>query len=395
MTPRTPRSRTTLSRRAFLGTACSVAASPLLTPVVLAETPGENRLVVIILRGGMDSLGVLQPYGDRALAKLRPTLMAKPDKGLSDLDGFFGLADPFNRLMPLWQKGELGFVQAVSTPYRDKRSHFDGQDLLENGGSAANGSLTSGRDGWLNRALSLIPGARADYAMAVGQERLLLLEGQAQAASWSPTNELSLQDDDRQLLSLLYADDPLFANALSEADMLSRGGDMERKQRETGETLAGFAADQLNKNSRIAAFSIGGWDTHRAQGRAINRPATSFTDALLTLKERLGANWNRTTVIAMTEFGRTARENGSRGTDHGTGGMMVLAGGAVRGGRVLGQWPGIGEGALYKDRDLMPTDDVRRYAAWALAGMMKIDRGDLETSIFPGLDMGGDPGMLA
>ncbi|MEO1490755.1 MAG: DUF1501 domain-containing protein [Pseudomonadota bacterium] len=388
-------SRTTLSRRAFLGTACSAAASPLFTPVVLAETPGENRLVVIILRGGMDALGVVQPYGDRALRGLRPALAARPGDGLLDLDGFFGLADPFQRLMPLWSAGELGFVHAVSTPYRNKRSHFDGQDLLENGGNAANGALTAGRDGWLNRALARIPGARAEYAMAVGQERLLLLEGEAPAASWSPTNELSLQEDDRRLLSLLYAGDPLFAAALKEADMLSSGSDMERQRNETGATLAGFAADQLNKQSRIAAFSIGGWDTHRNQGRAINRPASSFVEALLTLKQRLGANWQHTTVLAMTEFGRTARENGSKGTDHGTGGLMVLAGGAVRGGRVLGDWPGLGDGALYQERDLMPTDDVRRYAAWALAGMMNLDRSDLETSIFPGLDMGGDPGMLA
>lgn len=383
-----------LSRRAFLGTACSAAASPLVTPVVFAATPGEQRLVVIVLRGGMDGLGVVQPYGDRDLQRLRPGLGKRPGAGLQDLDGFFGLADPFADLMPLWRAGELGFVQAVSTPYRNKRSHFDGQDFLENGGNSADGQMTTARDGWLNRALSLIPGARADTAMAVGQDNLLLLNGEAPAGAWSPTNELSLAEDERRLLSLLYANDPLFSSALKGAERLSdRTG--ESAARETGRTLAQFTAEQLNGPSRIAAFSLGGWDTHKKQNNALNRPAKQLTQALLTLKAGLGRNWDRTAVIAMTEFGRTARENGSGGTDHGTGGAMVLAGGALRGGKVHGNWPGLGESALYQNRDLMPTDDIRRYAAWVLAGTLGLNRSSLEKTVFPGVDLGGDPGIMA
>ncbi|MEM1299269.1 MAG: DUF1501 domain-containing protein [Pseudomonadota bacterium] len=382
----------TLSRRAFLGTACSAAASPLVTPMVFAATPGENRLVVIVLRGGLDGLGAVQPYGDRDFTALRPGLATRPGDGLSDLDGFFGLADPFRGLLPLWQAGELGFVHAISTPYRDKRSHFDGQDLLENGGGATDGSLTRTRDGWLNRAVGLIPGARAETAMAVGREHMLLLEGAAPALSWSPTNALALEDDDRQLLTALYSGDPLFSEALAEAAALA--DDKAETRRESGATLARYTAERLNADARIAAFSLGGWDTHRRQANAIRNPAKQLTEALTTLKQDLGRNWNRTAVIAITEFGRTARENGSGGTDHGTGGLMVVSGGAVQGGRVFGDWPGLSERDLYQNRDLMPTDDLRRWAAWPLAAMFGLDRATLERTVFPGVDLGREPGLI-
>ncbi len=383
-----------LDRRAFLGTACSLAASPLVKPMVFASTPGDNRLVVIILRGGLDGIGAVQPYGDRALSGLRPQLAQTPDNGLSDLDGFFGLAEPFAGLLPMWKAGELGFVHAVSTPYRDKRSHFDGQDFLENGGSDPAGYLTQTSDGWLNRALAHIPTSNAEYAMAVGREHMMLLHGDRPAGSWSPTARLQLQDDERKLLSLLYKDDPLFAAALSQADALSQG-DTEARGRENARTLATFAAERLNGPARIAAFSLGGWDTHRQQANAIRRPAGEFVQAMEILKAKLGRNWDRTAVVAMTEFGRTARENGSRGTDHGTGGMMILAGGAIRGGRVFGDWPGLGDSDLYKNRDVMPTDDLRRWAAWPLASMFGLSRNALERDVFPGIDLGQDPGLIA
>ena len=385
----------TLSRRAFLGTACSAAASPLMTPITFAAAPGDKRLVVIVLRGGMDGLGVVQPYGDRNLSALRPNLALGPGDGLADLDGFFGLYEPFHSLLPMWRAGELGFVHAVSTPYRNKRSHFDGQDMLENGSGDPSGQAPGIRDGWLNRAIGLIPGAHADFAMAVGQDHMLLLDGASPTGAWSPANELTLEDDERQLLSLLYADDPLFSAALSKAEMFAGDTMQSKARRETGETLARFAAERLNGPARIAAFSLGGWDTHRAQKNALTRAGKQLSSALTTLKQGLGRNWQNTAVIAITEFGRTARENGSLGTDHGTGGAMVLAGGAIRGGQVLGQWPGLGEGALYQNRDLMPTDDVRRYAGWAMRAMFGLASSDLEREVFPGLDLGRDPGMFA
>ena len=160
------------------------------------------------------------------------------------------------------------------------------------------------------------------------------------------------------------------------------------------DALAAFTAARLNGETRIAAFSINGWDTHKEQGGGLSRTLGTLQNTILTLKAGLGANWGKTTVLAMTEFGRTARENGSRGTDHGTGGLMVLAGGAVRGGRVLGRWPGLTEAALYDRRDLMPTSDVRSHAAWVMRGLFGIDAGLLSGSIFPGLDIGADTGLL-
>jgi uncharacterized protein (DUF1501 family) len=251
--------------------------------------------------------------------------------------------------------------------------------------------MTPDRKGWLNRALALIPGARAETALAVGQQHMLLLDGPAPASSWSLHNALKLADDERQLLTQLYADDALFARALEGASMFSGAAGW---QRETGRTLAEFAAGRLNGETRIAAFSLGGWDTHRRQDQAIARPAQALTEAVTALRDGLGANWGRTAVVALTEFGRTARENGSGGTDHGTGGVMLVAGGAVRGGKVHGRWPGLAEANLFEGRDLMPTDDVRRWTAWMLAGQFGLSRPDLEISVFPGLEMGGDPGIL-
>lgn len=172
--------RSLLARSAVLG--CSLAASPLLTPVSFAAAPWEQRLVVIILRGGMDALDVVQPYGDPDYAALRKSLSGGPGAGAADLDGFFALHPGLAPLLPLWQRGELGFVQAVSTPYRDRRSHFDGQDLLEAGTAA----LGRAEGGWLNRMLQQMPGVEARTAFAIGQERMLMLEGAAPVSHWAP-----------------------------------------------------------------------------------------------------------------------------------------------------------------------------------------------------------------
>ncbi len=159
--------------------------------------------------------------------------------------------------------------------------------------------------------------------------------------------------------------------------------------------LVDFAAVHLKGETRIAAFSQTGWDTHKAQGRELGRPLSKLQRTILRMKEQLGPEvWGRTTVMAMTEFGRTARENGTAGTDHGTGGAMIMAGGAIKGGKVYGDWPGLSEAALYDRRDLMPTLDVRAFAAHAMQGLYGLDTGLLETTIFPGLQMGPSPGIL-
>ncbi|TRW97907.1 DUF1501 domain-containing protein [Paracoccus sp. M683] len=386
-----------LSRRLFLKSTaligCSAAAHPLLNTISFASAPGENRLVVIILRGAMDGLDVLQPYGDRDLAALRPTLSVGPDHGALDLDGFFALHPALAPLFPLWQAGQLGFVPAVSTPYRDKRSHFDGQDLLE-AGTGNDLPIRLQQGGWLNRLLQDMPGVTSQTAYSVGAEEMLILTGKAPARSWAPDAQLRLSAQAQLLLDHVYHDDAMFREAAAEATEIATEAMGDRSAADAA-GLARFAASRLNADTRIASFSIAGWDSHANQPLIIGKALDRLAQAILTLREGLGPNWAKTTVLAMTEFGRTARQNGSGGTDHGTGGAMLMAGGAIRGGRIIGDWPGLGEGDLYAGRDLMPTRDVRAYAAWAMRGMFGTGRDSLETTIFPGLDMGDDPGMLA
>ncbi|MEM6758038.1 MAG: DUF1501 domain-containing protein [Pseudomonadota bacterium] len=388
-----------LNRRDFLRSSfvgCSLAASPLITPVTFAATPGDHRLVVIILRGGMDGLDLLRPYGDPLLTQLRPTLAGGPDQGAHDLDGFYALHPVLAPLLPMWRAEELGFVQAVSTPYRDKRSHFDGQDLLE----AGTETMAGVRDGWLNRMLQAVPSVTAETAYAVGRSDMKLLQGPVEVSNWSPDVSLGLSPVTEQLMTLVTESDPALHAAWQEAQVLAA---LDAEAQVTDRTarkgahvkIAEFAAQRLAGEARVAAFSLGGWDTHSGQIRAMNRALGQLAEVLNTLKSGLGqSTWGRTTVVAVTEFGRTARENGTRGTDHGTGGLMILAGGTVRGGRVHGDWPGLQQGDLYQNRDLMPTRDVRAHVAWIMTGLMGINRATLEATVFPGLDMGDDPRLL-
>ena len=388
------------TRRNLLGSGlalgCSAAASPILTPVTLAAAPGDNRLVVIILRGAMDGLDVIRPIGDRDIAALRPGWDLQDSL---ELDNFYGLHPALSDLHPLWRAGEMAAVHAVSTPYRDKRSHFDGQDLLENGSGAADGQLTAGRDGWLNRVVARLPGAHSETAFAVGRENLLLLSGDAATSTWSPDSDLDLSPQARLLLEKVYERDPLFHAAAMQAIELSEltepGAGMSARRAGRADALAAFAAGRLREDTRIAAFSINGWDTHVNQANALPRALAQLQTAILTLRRDLGSVWDKTAVLCLTEFGRTVRINGSGGTDHGTGGAAIFAGGALRGGSVLGQWPGLSGPDLYQDRDLMPVSAVRAYAAWALRDLFGVGLSDLESVVFPGLDVGQNPGLIA
>ena len=402
--------RSVLSAATLLG--CSAAASPLITPITLASAPWDHRLVVIILRGGMDGLDVLRPVGDPHYAGLRAGLLEGAQPGL-DLDGFYHMHPALAPLMPLWQRQQLGFVHAVSTPYRNKRSHFDGQDLLEAGTADL---ARGGRDGWLNRMLQAEQGLSGQTAFAVGHENMLLLRGTAEVANWSPDTALALSPQGNRLAELVMHDDPAFHDAFMEAQALITGGgkdpgmagdlpdmapdmgmvmDSQTNGRPAGiKAIAGFAAERLLQDTRIAAFSIGGWDTHRNQARGLNAALDQLAQAILSLHAGLGATWQKTAVLAVTEFGRTARINGTKGTDHGTGGAMLLAGGALRGGKVYGQWPGLSEADLFDRRDLMPTGDVRAYAGRIMRDLFGLKRAVIEGSIFPGLDMSDTPDLL-
>ncbi|MGI3163391.1 DUF1501 domain-containing protein [Pseudooceanicola sp. 200-1SW] len=413
-----------LWRSALIG--CSAAASPLITPMSFAAAPWDRRLVVLILRGALDGLDALRPVSDPNFAALRP------DRGAGTgvaLDGAWELHPALAPLAPLWQAGELGFVNATSTPYRDKRSHFDGQDILE----AGTLGVGQARDGWLNRMLQAVPGIEAETTYTIGRGDMLLTSGAAPVSNWSPDAALTLSPQTERLLEMVTHDDPLFRDALGEALVLSglvAPGDVAGEMLQMGEmmdmadsarmegaamdpgaaqaarkalaeaaqsargaggydALARFAAQKLRAEARIATFSINGWDTHAAQHRTLQGPLENLASVLLTLQAELGpAVWGKTAVVAMTEFGRTARLNGTGGSDHGTAGLMIYAGGALRGGQVAGGWPGLAEADLYARRDLMPLTDVRAHAAGVMQGLFGLGRAVLEGQVFPGLDMG-------
>lgn len=415
-----------MDRRFFLRSlgalGCSAAAHPLMTTMTLAQSAGtgdnplgDHRLVVIILRGAMDGLDVVRPVEDPLYARLRPTLGLKGDAPM--LSQGFALHPRLSGLMPLWTRGHLAFAHAVSTPYRDKRSHFDGQDMLE-AGTGMDVPLSQVHDGWMNRMLQAVPGIESETAFAVGRDALPLLQGKAPSASWTPQAQLDISSQSRLLLEHVWHDDPVFRDSGLEAMALAAetsaleadedeeaqakmaAGEGRREPEPRGpagnDALVDFAVQRLKGPTRIVAFSQTGWDTHRAQERGINDPLDRLQATLLRLADGLGPEiWDKTLLLAMTEFGRTAAENGTAGTDHGTGGVMLMAGGALKGGKIYGRFPGLAEDQLYDRRDLMPTSDVRAWAAWAMAGLYGFDRGTLEKAVFPGLDMGQDPGFLA
>lgn len=376
-----------LSRRGFLATACCLAAAPVFTPLTFAAMPGDNRLVTIVLRGAMDGLDLVQPYGEVSFAGLRPDIAIAPDKGLLDLDGFFGLHPAAADLMPLWQAKELAFIHAVSTPYRDARSHFDGQDMLESGG----GHVSEEKTGWLNRALDVIPRSTARKAIDINTSTELILSGSNIVDVWASDSTFGAAADELQFLTRLYANDPAFAKAMDEAVRADKSAEMGTmpgaKRGEQIADIAALAGKMLLREYRIASFSINGWDTHVQQASQFKKAAGDLTQAVVTLKNTLGPDaWKTTVVLAMTEFGRTVRQNGSGGTDHGTGGCCLLAGGGINGGKVLGKWPGLKDGQLLDDRDLMPTADVREVAAAMLSRQFDVRPDDLTAKIFPGLD---------
>ena len=344
-----------MDRRTFLSTiGCSLAASPLLAPIALANATGDNRLVVIILRGAMDGIDAFRPLGDPDYAALRPDLN---DGQAIDLNGFWGMHPALEQLLPLWKAGEMGVVPAVSTPYRDKRSHFDGQDMLEAGGKALDGTIN---DGWLNRLMQTMPGAQPDLAYAIGREQMQILTGSAQTARWSPEARLNISPQAERLLELVLHEDPLFQVASEQAIAIASQIGLEREADATAREnmaadpmmggvastgqhiqIAQFAVARLRGDARIASFSINGWDTHLNQKAGISRALGRLADTILTLRSGLGPDWSNTAILCVTEFGRTARQNGTKGTDHGTGGALLYAGGAMRAGQFAGQCPGL------------------------------------------------------
>ena len=344
--------------------------------LAMAAAPGEKRFVVVIQRGAMDGMAAVVPHGDPGYAALRG---AAPE-GLLDLGGFYGLHPALAGLHALYKDRQFLPVHALAGPYR-VRSHFEAQDYLESG---ADRRMTSG---WLNRAVGAVKG----NALAVGVSVPLLLRGAASVGNWAPHGMAEPPPDLYAAIAAMNQTDPILGPAIvaglkergfSNRALMDRPGEANRN---AFPALAAAAGAMLRApdGPRIAAMEIGGWDTHTAQANRLIGPLKQLDDGMIALKTALGDVWTQTIVLVMTEFGRTARINGTGGTDHGTGGVAFVLGGAVKGGRVQADWPGIGPGKLLEDRDLAPTTDLRSVAKGLLAGHLGLSAPALE-QVFPG-----------
>jgi uncharacterized protein (DUF1501 family) len=400
----------TLKRREFLASSALAAGGLLLTSrVAFARAQTSSRFVFVVLRGGLDGLSAVPPYADPDYARLRRELaLSAPGTtgGVLKLDETFGLHPSLRFLHDSFSARELIVFHAIASPYRE-RSHFDAQDVLENGHVRPHASQT----GWLNRALAALPSASSaqskELGVAIGQNVPLVMRGPAAVASWSPSRLAGIDEDTLDRIADLYANDALLSKRLADAlesnAIATQGnesgqdhgeGMLARRQKGRMRAAARYpeiiraAANFLKREDgpRVAVFDVTGWDTHANQGAAQGQLAlrlAALDSGLRQLKEQLGPVWRETAVMIATEFGRTAAANGTRGTDHGTAGAAFLLGGAVQGGRVIADWPGLSTRALHEQRDLKPTLDVRSALKGVLAEHLQIPNRALESSVFP------------
>jgi uncharacterized protein (DUF1501 family) len=361
------------SRRQFLLSSAALGLGSLL-PLSLAAAQTEQRLLVVVLRGAMDSLGALVPYSDPRYQTLRGEL-AINDSELLRLDNTFALHSALQPLLPLWQSGELLLLPASASPYRE-RSHFDAQNLLENGGERPH-QLNSG---WLNRSLQALHGANG---MAIGANLPLLMQGGAAVSSWSPSRLPEVNDDFLRRVQQMYVNDPQLAAPLEAAALMDSSNAMDSGRGKQA-TLGLFqqAATFMRGSARLASLDIDGWDTHSNQHRRLANQLELLAEGLMAFRQAMGPAWQQTAVLVITEFGRTARHNGSGGTDHGTASLAMLLGGKVRGGRWIGEWPTLAK--LYQDRDLYPANDLRGLLKGVLIEHLAIAEGLVSSQIFPG-----------
>lgn len=383
------------SRRAFVSGTLAAGATALLPKCVLADVATDARFVLVLLRGALDGLAAVPAYGDGSYAAKRGALAITAPQ--LKLDGMFALHPSFTHLHERFRAKELIVFHAVASPYRE-RSHFDGQDLLENGTSTAKAA----HDGWLNRALPLLPEAKQRatdrVALALAQNVPLVLRGDARVGSWAPSRLPETDSDTLQRIADLYSTDPYFASRLQSAlaadQVAGEGGGagMSAGRRDPLNALAPVAAAAgkflaAADGPRVAVLEASGWDTHANQGAERGQLANrlrGLDQAVDSLRTSLGAAWARSAVLVVTEFGRTVAVNGTAGTDHGTATCAFLAGGAVAGGRVVTDWPGLANSALYEGRDLRPTTDLRSILKGVLAAHLGAAESGLEEKVFPG-----------
>jgi len=404
-----------MQRRSFLHALAASAA--LVVPVgrsAWAATSADaqstkNKLIVVMLRGAVDGLNVVAPVGDANYARLRPTIglgLPGAANGAINLDGYFGLHPALAPLLPLWEQKKLAFVHASGSP-DPTRSHFDAQDYME--------SATPGRkntqDGWMNRMVTQLPGAStASRALAIGATMPRILLGPAAAmnlangAAGTRANVLD-RPEMAAVFDQLYAGDSRVARVYADGknahrEVMTAAEIHEMQVADNGAPLPnGFPDDaarlaQLMRNDpkiQLAFVALGGWDTHASQGGVTGQLAgrlAPLAQGLAVLAQRLGPLFDDTTIVVMSEFGRTARENGNGGTDHGHGNVMWVLGGGVAGGKVLGEWAGVGDAALNEGRDLPVTTDFRTVLAQIAEKHLRLKDRQL-VQLFPALPQKG------
>lgn len=368
-------------RRNFMGATALMAASP----VLFASADIPRRLVFIIQRGAADGLNTVIPYADPAYARARGALALDPGVGLA-LDGSFALHPSLVNVHALHGAGQATFFHAVASPYRD-RSHFDAQNVLETGGR----DPYQVKDGWLNRLLGLMPSplqVAGRTAVALTQAVPLALRGEIDVTTYAPS-ALPQADQDLMLrVEQLYAADAqlhaLWSAALDARDMAghARTGASRQDPASLGRAAAGFLARA--DGPRVAMIETNGWDTHSAQEARLAAQLKALDRLIGGLQSGLGAAWSQTVVLVATEFGRTVAVNGTGGTDHGTGAVAMLLGGAVRGGRVIADWPGLRPADLHEGRDLKPTLGLEALVPWVCAEAFRLEPERVARVLFPG-----------
>jgi len=391
-------------REALLGAGALFAWSQM--PRLARAEGRDPRLLVVVLRGALDGLGAVAPVGDPDWVGLRGdhALLLDGKTPALPLDSFFALNPAMPNLHRLYKAQQASIVHATATPYRE-RSHFDGQDVLESG-IARPGATDSG---WLNRALVALESdgqvdLRGSRALGIGSVTPLVVRGRAPVMSWVPQKLLPASDDTRaRLLDLYQHTDPKLAAALEARMRLAALGPTATSDdlmsedvtppgiariRAYAAEVAGTAAGFLAKadGPRVGAVGFVGWDTHINEGAASGQLANLLgvlDGALAAVETNMGDAWRETVIVAVTEFGRTARINGTDGTDHGTGTVAFLAGGALRGGRVVADWPGLKTAQLHEGRDLRPTTDLRSVLKGLLRDHLRVREDALASTVFP------------
>jgi uncharacterized protein (DUF1501 family) len=376
---------TRLDRRTLLAGSLALGASGLALPrIALAQGSGTRNLLFVLLRGAADGMAMLAPVGDPGLEALRGASLADYDNA-PRIGSFFALHPALAEVGKAAASGEALFVHAAATAYRE-RSHFDGQNLLETGGTAP----YAAKDGWLNRLAGLLAETHkgeVPRALAVAPAVPLALRGPAPVSSYAPSALPDASADFMARVAALYDGDAelagLWSRALETRAMASDDG--LRNLRDAGANGALVASLMKGeKGARIAMIEVDGWDTHANQRGAFARSARGLDALLAAYKAGMGENWANTLVIVATEFGRTAKLNGTGGTDHGTAGAALVLGGGVNGGRVIADWPGLSASQLYEGRDLAPTIALESVLTGAVAAHFGLDPAQAMARLFPG-----------